>query len=101
MVTDSERKAIFSRLARNNIRVATVDDGEGGRVPQIEITREQTLNAVNGKRDALEIVDHLTGTTETERLRNNFSVTNGLFKLQQEGKIKLMDGKWLKGRSDV
>jgi len=62
----------------------------------IEVTEKQTLDAVNGKRSALEINDLITGTTEDERLRNDIDVSNNLLKLETEGKIKIENGVWKK-----
>jgi len=62
----------------------------------IELTEKQTLDAINGKRSALEINDSITGTTEDERLRHDIDVSNNLAKLEEQGKIKIENGVWKK-----
>ena len=100
-VIDAEEEAlIIKRLKDKNLSTEKVTDedefGESVTFLHVTISKEQTLDAINGNRNAEEIVDHVTGMTEDERLRNNITISNGLYKLETEGKIKNKNGKWVK-----
>lgn len=71
-------------------------DDEGTELTTIEITEKQTLDGVNDKRSALEIMDFITGTTENERMRFDIDTDNKLSELEDAGKIKIENGVWKK-----
>ena len=97
---DISESDIIKMIHDKNLNIEKIDDVDDDGNPisflQINISKEKTLDAVNGKRDALEIVDHITGMTEEERLRNNITISNGLYELEKEGKIKIKSGKWVR-----
>ena len=97
---DFTESDIIKMIHDKNLNVEKVndvdDDGNPITFLEVKISKQMTLDAVNDNRNALEIVDHITGMTEDERLRNNITISNGLYELEKEGKIKIKNGKWIK-----
>ena len=94
---EQTRSEFFKKLQDRGIKYPMVEIGdEGNRAPEITLTREQTLNAINGNRTAEQIVDFATGTTQRDRLKYNVFVTNELYNLEQAGVISITDGKWMR-----
>ena len=64
----------------------------------ITISEEQLFKTINNNpKTAEQIQDEITKTNMDDRLRNELRIRmNGLIKLQQARKVKIIDGKWLK-----
>jgi len=100
---EKQKQDIIKKLKDKGFKLTTEiskdpddPDDEGTEFTTIRITEKQTLDAINGKRSALEINDFITGITEDERLRHDIDVSNNLGKLEEEGKIKIENGVWKK-----
>ena len=73
------------------------DDDEGTAFVDrvvVNITKEKTLDLIGNGATAKEIAMRATGLTEDEL--DQTMMTNGLGKLEKEGKIKYKNGKWVK-----
>jgi uncharacterized protein YkuJ len=60
----------------------------------VKVTKKKTFDSIGNGGTALEIIMRATGLTENEI--DQTLVTNGISELEDEGKIKVVKGKWVK-----
>lgn len=93
------KESILQRLKGEGFMITTElssdpdePDDEPTEFTTVEITEKQTLDAIDGKSTAREMMDLITGTTEGQRLKFDIDTNNKLFELKNAGKIEVESG---------
>ncbi len=106
MVNETMRKAMMAKLNGRGIRIEKFqltpdelkeEESFGSYETEryeVQLSDKQILDSMNGKRNVTELIDHITGTNENDRLKAELLPSTHLGRLEKEGKAKLVNGKW-------